>query len=274
MSRVSGWPSCRSWCVSMGAKDCSSWVWKPDQNSRNSASGGSRQKADLGSTWDEETEEESGQCELFTSAPTTLSFEAIAQAADCPFADLHSSDLPWDPKAVIADLVHSILPMVPLKLPEHVRRRSMRRLPDMILRIDPGVCLLTTGLASGHETKYGTSQKLIRILFAPPTPQVRIEAAQRAVHSSPSDVVRRFNAALAEYLLLVVSSYRALEKTGYRVVNAIQISKYNRIRSRLAPFAASSFFEHIMILNPSGAIDSHLLAFPVSSLGVAVSAPL
>lgn len=263
-TQVSGWPSCRSWCNTMGTKDCLTWVWKPSQDP---ASGGSRQRPDLGSTWDQDAGEESGQCELFTSTASTLSFEAIAQEADCPFADLHSSVLPWDPKAVSADLIRSAFPMVALRPHGRIRRRSKSSLSDLFFGFDPRVSLLATGFASGHERKYRTSEKLLRVLFAPPTPQVRIEAAQRPVHSSASDVVPKFNATLAEYLQWVLLTYHFLEKTGYRVINAIQISKYNRIRSDLAPFAASSFFEHMMVLNPSGAIDSHLLAIPQGNLG-------
>ena len=266
-SRPSTWPGCRSWCSMVGQKDCTSWSWKPDPNTQSLQPLSSRRAGDLGSNWEQTADQVSGECQLFTTSHVELSFEAITQGIDCPDADLMSSDLPWDTEVVMADLILSVLPLVHVELPPSLRRRSMRRLRNVKFAFDSRVCMLTSGSASGHELKYGISQKLIRVLFAPPTPQVRIEAAHRGAHSSPSDVVRRFNSALAEYLQVLVTRYRILEKSRvpHRHINAIQIAKYNRIRSRLEQFSAASFFEHMTVLNPSGSINPQLLAFPVSS---------
>lgn len=268
-SRNSSWPACRTWCLSMGPKECTSWTWKPDLNQQSASSVSKRYESGLGSDWEEKADEVQGECALFTLARPALSFEAVAQAADCSYVDLHSSDLLWDPKAVIVDLERSLLPLVQVRVPSSIRRRSMRRVPEVVLGFDPRLSLLTTGYGGGHEAKYATTQKLIRVLFTPPTPQVHVDAAQRSIHSNPGDAVRRFNSMLAEYLVLLVTTYRAVEKERVRSrgVNVVQISKYNRVRSRLPPFASSSFFELTMILNPSGAISPHLLAFPQANFG-------
>lgn len=250
----------------MGPEECSSWTWKPDQNQQSASYVRKRYESGLGSGWEEKADDVPGECALFTSARAGLSFEAIAQAADCSFVDLHSSDLLWDPKAVLVDLERSLLPLVQVRVPSSIRPRSMRRVREVVLGFDPRLSLLTAGYGSVHEAKYATTQKLIRVLFSPPTPQIHIDAAQRSIHTNPGDAVRRFNSMLAEYLVLLVSTYRAVEKERVksRGVNVIQISKYNRVRSRLPPFASSTFFELMMILNPSGTLSPHLLAFPVS----------
>lgn len=226
----------------------------------------SRREGDLSSIWDERVDEEPGRCELFTRAPVELSFEAITQGVDCPNDDLMTSELPWDHMVVMGDLLLSVLPVV--KISANSRRRNMRGMGTVSFGFDSRVSMLTTGSPSGHEEKYGISQRLIRVLFAPPTPQVRIEASQRTAYSSKGDTVRRFNASLADFVLALLLRYHILERNHVtsRPVNAIQIAKYRRIRSRLEPFASASFFQHMTILNPSAAINPHLLAFPVSRL--------
>ncbi|CDI73689.1 hypothetical protein, conserved [Eimeria praecox] len=261
-SRDSSWPACRSWCTTVGPKECTSWSWKPAETDQKVQPARSRREGDLSSIWEERADEELGRCELFGRAPVELSFEAITQGADCPNDDLITSDLPWDNMAVMGDLLLSILPVV--KISASSRRRNMRGVGSVSFGFDSRVSMLTTGSASGHEEKYGISQKLIRVLFAPPTPQVRIEASQRAAYSSRGDAVRRFNATLADLVLAVLLRYHILERNHVqsRPINAIQLANYRRIRSRLEPFASASFFQHMTILNPSAAINPHLLAFP------------
>lgn len=266
VSEHAGWSRCRNLCTTMGPTKCLTWTWKPNQSFQGARPWISRPNSDLGSTWEETIGEESGHCDLFTSGRAEPSFEAISQEANCPFADLQSSDLPWDPTAVVVDLVCSVLPRVQVEAPERYHN-IMRGVRESRWAFDPRVSLLTTGSATGHEVKYGISQKLIRILFAPPTPQLRTEAAERPVYSGASDVVQRFNAMLARFLLHLMSTYHSLDKQGIRnrVINAIQISKYHRIRSDLVSFSTATFFEHVMILNPSGAIKPYLLQFPQGS---------
>ncbi|KAL8444216.1 hypothetical protein Emed_006337 [Eimeria media] len=268
-SRIDSWPNCRGFCTSLGLEGCSSWVWSPDSTAQSSqAVVASRPSSDLGSIWEEKADDELGKCELFKSTRPELSFQATSQAASCPFDDLRSSDAPWNPRAVTSDLMRSMLPLVPGELPPRFRRRFGRRLPDMVLSFNPQLCLLSTASDSKHEMKYNISEKLLRIVFAPPTPhiQVSLDATQGAVHGGTSDVVGRFNAALADLLLGIIWIYHALGKEGrmVRAVNAIQIYHYNRIHSNREAFASSNFFEHVMILNPSGAMSSNLLAFPAS----------
>ncbi|CDJ58864.1 hypothetical protein, conserved [Eimeria maxima] len=267
-SRDSSWPACRSWCALVGSKECTSWSWKPTGTDQRMSPVRSRREGDLSSIWDERVDEEPGRCELFTRAPVELSFEAITQGVDCPNDDLMTSELPWDHMVVMGDLLLSVLPVV--KISANSRRRNMRGMGTVSFGFDSRVSMLTTGSPSGHEEKYGISQRLIRVLFAPPTPQVRIEASQRTAYSSKGDTVRRFNASLADFVLALLLRYHILERNHVtsRPVNAIQIAKYRRIRSRLEPFASASFFQHMTILNPSAAINPHLLAFPEESYGV------
>ncbi|KAL8455645.1 hypothetical protein Emag_000467 [Eimeria magna] len=266
-SRIDSWPNCRGFCMSQGLDGCSSWVWTPDPSAQSSqAFVPSRPASDLGSIWEEKADDELGKCELFKSGRAELSFEAAAQAATCPFDDLRSSDAPWNPRAVTSDLMRSMLPLVPGELPPRFRRRFGRRLPETVLSFNPQLCLLSTATDSKHEMKYNISEKLLRIVFAPPTPHIHVnlEATQGAVHGGTGDVVGRFNATLADLLLGIIWIYHALGKEGrmIRAVNAVQIYHYNRIHSNQQAFATSNFFEHIMILNPSGAINANLLAFP------------
>ncbi|KAL8275064.1 hypothetical protein Esti_000943 [Eimeria stiedai] len=268
-SSTDSWPKCRSFCESEGRDKCSSWVWSPDTSAQSSqAVVATRAASELGSIWEDKADDELGKCQLFTSSRAELSFEATLQEVTCPFGDLRSTDAPWNPRAVTGDLMRSMLPLVPAELPPSIRRRFGRRLPDTILSFNPQLCLLSTASDSAHEKKYNISEKLMRILFVPPTPhiQVALEASQAAVHGGTSDVVGRFNATLADLLLGIIWIYHALGKEGrmVRAVNAVQIYHYNRIRSKQVAFATSNFFEHVMILNPSGAVNANLLAFPGS----------
>lgn len=228
-------------------------------------SGGRRLGSDTGSLGHANAGE-SGTCKLFTSPHEKPHFEAITQQAGCPYADLYSSDLPWNPSEVATDLMRSILPSVQEELPLRLRWRKTNRSNDVISAFDPRVCLLTTGEKSGHETKYGVSRKLIRVVFAPPTPQVRVEAAPGALQPTVSDAVGGFNAMLEKFLLRVFSTSRSLEKEGIRirVVNAVQVSKYHRVPSSGMQHATTSFFERVMISNPSGSLGPYLVPFPVS----------
>ncbi|KAL8435726.1 hypothetical protein ACSSS7_002263 [Eimeria intestinalis] len=263
-SRIDSWVNCRGFCVSVGLEECSSWVWTPNAKEQgSSAVVASRAPSDLGSIWEEKADDELGKCQLFKSGRAELSFEATSQQATCPFADLRSTDGPWNPRAVTSDFVRSMLPLV---LGE--RRRFGRRQAELILSFNPQLSLLSTGSNTEHQMKYDISEKLLRIVFAPPTPriQVGLEATQGALHGGTSDVVGRFNAMLADLLLVIISLSHALGKEGrmVRPVNAIQIYHYNRIHSSKLVFATSNFFEHVMVLNPSGAVDAKLLAFPAS----------
>ncbi|OEH74493.1 hypothetical protein cyc_03141 [Cyclospora cayetanensis] len=268
MSRSIGWPSCRSWCEGVGQSKCFAWTWRLDQTPQFVRTANSRREGELGSIWDEQSVEVIGQCQLFTAGRRQLSFEAITQAVKCSDTNLIESDLPWTPKAVMKDLLESVAPLVPVEISSTQRRRSMRRLANVRFGLDSTVCMLTTGSNSGHEMKYNISNKLIRVLVAPPTPEVRIEAMPKRAHGSPGEVVQQFNATLAEFLQALRSRYKVLQihRVNIRPVNAFQVAKYDKIQSALEPFAAATFYDHIAILNRQETANSRLLDLPVSLL--------
>ncbi|KAL8426515.1 hypothetical protein Efla_004880 [Eimeria flavescens] len=268
LSTVSSWPDCRAACINRGPQECLSWMWKPEASTGSrEVVRSSRAMADLGSTWEDTADKAPGKCKLFKRMHLELEFEAALQNANCPYTDLHSSDRPWNPMAVIKDIMRSMLPLVPAELPARFRSRKPGTMPDIIITFDPQLYLLTADSGGAHEAKYGVSQKLLRVVFAPPTAQVYpgLEATQRAAHSSLGDAVKGFNAALADLVVGVAWIFHTLGKEGVgsRTLNAIQIAQYHRLRSNQMALAAANFFEHVMILNPSGAINSHQLAFPV-----------
>lgn len=265
----STWTDCRDRCK-IACQENGMWSWQPDEPPRDfqdtvgSVSKSSRAGGDLGSSWEDKMDTHAvGRCKLFDTGVASSVFRGIAQDASCDFDDLSSAKSLWDPKDVLKDIEASILPGESFATAD---KHGGSRLAS-ISRFDKSLSVLND--SDGAHTKFfGTQKKLLRVAFAPPTPQydmLFLTGGSKA--QGQANVVEQFNELLVQLVSSIERARHILERAEVKVrqVNAIQVMKYNRVRTTQQPYVKANYFELVMVLNHPVVVPTNLYRIPRSS---------